>query len=363
MPPPVRLACVPEPDASPAQRTAEEAEPRVLDGGALQNTLPRGYGAAPRHEPRAGQNIDGRARVTLTLRQLQALVAIADLGRFNLAAAHLNLTQSAVSVLVKELEADLKVRLFDRHTRMVSLTAAGREFLPQARKILEDLDIAVGNIQELATLQRGRVTVASAIVLAATLLPPVIARFTSRYPDIAVQVRDMPEEEIRPALKRNEVDLGIGTISTEDAELDATFLLRDRLTLVCHADHRLAQAGAVRWADLKDETLIGLAKENPLRGLVDQTLIAVGAEIRTKYEVRFSTTAIGMVAEGLGVAVLPENSRQLATAVNIKAINLVDPTVSREISVLQQRQRMLSPAASRMKEFFLEAVRQKPAAD
>jgi len=293
--------------------------------------------------------------VNVTLRQLQAFVAVAELGRFNLAAAHLNLTQSAVSILVKELEAELKQRLFDRHTRMVNPTVAGREFLPQARKVLDDLNIAVENIHELNALQRGRVTVATAIVLAATLVPPVIARFVSRYPDVIVQIKDMPEEEIRSALRRNEVDLGIGTLAGEDAEIDATLLGRDRLTLVCPADHRLARKREVRWSDLDGETLIGLAKENPLRDMVDHALKSVGVEVKTKYEVRFSTTAISMIAEGLGVSILPENSQQLTASVNVKSVILTTPTISRDISMLQNRQLMLSSAAARMKEFFLEA--------
>lgn len=297
--------------------------------------------------------------MNVTLRQLRAFVAVAELGRFGLASAELNLTQSAVSILVRELEAELKHRLFDRHTRMVSLTAAGREFLPQARKILEDLEIAVGNIHELSELKRGRVAIASAIVLAATVLPPAIARFRECYPDIAVQVRDMPEEEIRPALKHNEVDLGIGTISGDDSEIEATLFMRDSLTLICRSDHPFVRRGRVRWSDLPGENLIGLAKDNPLRDLVDRALLGVGKDVRPQYEVRFSTTAISMIAAGLGVAVLPQNSRLLSPRVDVTTVELVDPPITRDVSVLQHRQRALSPAATRMKEFLLASVGQQ----
>lgn len=296
--------------------------------------------------------------MNVTIRQLQAFIAVADLGRFNLAAGELKLTQSAISMLIKELEASLNHRLFDRHTRMVSLTTAGREFLPQARKVIADLEVAVGNIHELATLQRGRVTLAAAIVLAATFLPPVVARFVKRYPDIAVQVRDMPEEEICPALKRNEADLGIGTISGDDVEIQVSVLMRDRLMLICRSDHRLARASSVRWSDLRGEPLIGLAKHNPLRDLVNRALVAAGIDTKIKYEVRFSTTAISMVAEGMGVAVLPENARQLTANVDVRSVELIGPIISRDISILQHRQPMLSPAAAKMREFLLEAARQ-----
>ncbi len=300
-----------------------------------------------------------RPSVNVTLKQLQAFVAVAELGRFNLAASQLNLTQSAVSVLIKELESELEHRLFDRHTRMVSQTRAAREFLPQARKLLDDLEIAVDNIRDLNSLRRGSVAMAAAIVLAATIVPPAVARFVRRYPDITVQIKDMPEEEIRPALKRNEVELGIGTLSGDDAEIETTTLSRDRLTLVCRADHRFANLEAVRWSDLTGEILIGLAKDNPLRDMVDHVLIAIGVEVKTRFEVRFSTTAISMIAEGLGVAILPENSRELTTAVNVKAVLLADPVISRDISVMQLRQRSLSPAAARMKETLIESVERR----
>ncbi len=295
--------------------------------------------------------------MNVTLRQLQAFIAVADLGRFNLAASELNLTQSAISILIKELEAGLNHRLFDRHTRMVGLTTAGREFLPQARKIIEDLELAIGNIHDLATLKRGRVTIAAAIVLAATLVPPVIRRFVTRYPDISVQVRDLPEEEIRHALKRNEVDLAIGTVSDDDQEIQTSHLMSDRLMLVCRSDHRLARAPRVRWADLVDEPMIGLAKGNPLRDLVDRTWMTTGTNMKARYEVRFSTTAISMVAEGLGVAVLPENSVQLTTNVDVRSVQLIAPVISRSISILQLRQPVLSPAAAKMKEFLIETAR------
>ncbi len=296
-------------------------------------------------------------RVGITLRQMQAFVAVADLGRFNLAASKLNITQSAVSILVKELEGSLQQRLFDRHTRMVSVTAAGRDFLPQARKILEDVDLAIDSIQDLAKLKRGRVTVASAIVLAATFLPPVIARFNREFEDISVQLKDMPEDDIRPALKRNEVDLAIGTVAVEDAEIVATPFMHDRLTFVCRADHRLANRAEISWKEIADEKLILLAKENPLRELVDRVMATTLPTSRPAYEVRFSTTAISMIAAGLGVAVLPENAPELAPRVDVRAVNMVGPSISREVSVLQLRNRALSSAALNMKRILLEAGR------
>lgn len=294
--------------------------------------------------------------MNITLRQIRAFVAVAELGRFNLAASHLHLTQSAISMLVKELEAALGAKLFDRHTRMVCLTETGAEFLPQARRLLDDLEIAVGNVQDITALRRGHVAVAAAIVLAATLLPPHIARFARRYPDIGVQLKDMAEEEICLSLKRNEVDLGVGTSLDGDTEIEETPLFRDHLTLVCRPDHPLAGKESVRWRDLGKETLISFQRSNPLRRLVDHGLAIGGANVRPSHEVRFSTTAISLIALGFGVAVLPQNSRQLATRVDVTAVDLVDPVVHRDIALFRHRQRMLSPAAARFKDLLIAEI-------
>lgn len=296
--------------------------------------------------------------MNITLRQLRAFIAVAEFGRFNLAARSLHLTQSAVSILIRELESEIGVRLFDRHTRMVSLTLVGQEFLPQARKILKDLELAVGGVRDNASLKRGQVTIAASIVLAATIVPPIIARFMRTYPEITINIRDMPEEAITPALKRNEVDIAVGTLSEEDPEITATPLLRDKLMVVCREDHRFAKRKSVRWAELKDETLITLAATNPLRNLVEHNLLRVVPNFRPKYEVRFSTTAISMISAGMGVAVLPENSSQLASAVQVKTVDLIDPLVMRDVSLLQRRHHSLSPAAEHLKAVFIASAAQ-----
>jgi DNA-binding transcriptional LysR family regulator len=294
--------------------------------------------------------------MNITLRQLRAFIAVAELGQFHIAARNLHLTQSAVSILIRDLEREIGVRLFDRHTRMVSLTLVGQEFLPQARKIMKDLELAVGDVRDNASLKRGQVTIAAAIVLAATVVPPIIARFLNKYPEISVNIRDMPEEQITPALKRHEVDIAVGTLSEEDPEIAATPLLRDKLMLVCREDHRFAKRKSVRWAELKDETLITLAASNPLRNIVEHNLIRVVPNYRPKYEVRFSTTAISMIAAGMGVSVLPENSGQLASAVGVTTVDLIDPIVMRDVSLLQRRHHSLSPAAEHLKAAFIASV-------
>src|SRR5512132_793945 len=115
--------------------------------------------------------------MNVTLRQLRAFVNVAQFGVFTAAAERLHVTQSALSVMIRGLETELGLRLFDRTTRMVELTDAGREFYPIAEKTLEDLSSAVAHSRELADIKRGRVTIAATTLISSILLPRAVARF------------------------------------------------------------------------------------------------------------------------------------------------------------------------------------------
>lgn len=296
--------------------------------------------------------------MNLTLRQLRAFLAVAELGRFKLAAERLHLTQSAISVLVKELEIQLGQQLFDRHTRKVSLTTVGAEFLPIVKKVLADLEMGIENIHDLSALRRGQVSVGSAIVLSATMLPQVVASFKKEYPQLTVKLLDVAEEELRPLLIRGDVELCVGTSVDEEDEIQETPLISDRLMFFCREDHRFAKRKKIRWKELGEEKMVSFLKDNPLRELVDRALYASSVPVSRSYNVRFSTTVLSMVAEGLGVAILPENSRDLTARGGIVAVDLIDPVVTRDISVLSHRHRALSPSAQHFKDLLLKMVSQ-----
>lgn len=292
--------------------------------------------------------------MNITLRQLRAFVAVAECGRFRLAAERMHVTPAALSMLIRELESQMDLPLFERHTRMVRLTEAGREFLPVARGTLTDLELALQWSRERARLQRGRVCVAAAIVLAATLLPPVMRRFSEAHPGVRVELRDVAEEELPGRLKGGDVELAVGTSLERDPELAETLLARDDLRLVCSADHPLASRRRVRWAELAGERFIALGAGNPLRTLVDGA--AAGAGFSPAYEVRFSTTAISMVAAGLGVAVLPANSGMLAPRVRIAVLELEEPRVTRDVVLFTRRSAVLSPAAAAFRDMLVASM-------
>jgi LysR family carnitine catabolism transcriptional activator len=298
--------------------------------------------------------------MNVTLRQVRAFIAVAELAHFTRAGERLGLSQSSVSTLVRELETNLGLRLFDRHTRMLRLTQAGAEMLPLARKALADLDRVFGRSHALRSLGRGRVTVAAASLQAALMMPRVIKAFCSEYPGIEVRVFDVTEYEVIEKLRAGEVDFGLGSaLAMQD--IVARPLSTDVFVAVMPAGHPLAAQTEVTWRDLEGVPLIGPPPGNAVREQLDMALARAGITLTRGHEVALPLTILGMVEGGLGIAVMTSAMSRLALALGLVTRDVTQPVISREMSLLFHADRTLSPAA----QAFSEALRlhsQDPAA-
>jgi DNA-binding transcriptional LysR family regulator len=296
-------------------------------------------------------------KMNITLRQLRAFVAVAETGAFARAAERLHVSASGLSTLVRELEEQLGLRLFSRSTRVVQLTEGGAEFLPLARKTLNDLEAGVAASRSLAQVKRGRVSVVASIVLAATLLPWAIKGFKEKFPGIQLVLKDGFEEDIRDQVRRGEVDLGVGTLLHGEAGLSQSVLYEDYLVALVGDGHSLAEKGTVSWHDLASYPLICLSPRSPSRALADAAFLQAGVSFSPAYEASFSSTVISMVVAGLGVAALPVNVRQLSRSAGVQARLLVRPTVQRRVGIFARSDLLLSPAAAAFQKHLEEFVK------
>jgi DNA-binding transcriptional LysR family regulator len=295
--------------------------------------------------------------MNITLKQLTAFCAVAERGSFSRAAEQLHSPQSAVSVLVRGLEQELAARLFDRTTRRVELTAAGREFLGHAQKTLSDLQHAIDDTHALGERRRGRLTVAGPPLLIEMLIPKVLAPFKRDFPGVKVVIIDARTERIIESVKQGEADIGIGTFVHEGEEgLVQTRLAQHELMLFCPANHVLARRDQVLWRELKDVPMVGLAHESGVQHLVDFGLRSAGISSAPEYEVAFMTTALALVEVGVGVTALPSNTLALIRGRDIAGRPLVQPTVMREISMITRHGRSLSPAAAEWRRRLQQAM-------
>jgi DNA-binding transcriptional LysR family regulator len=294
--------------------------------------------------------------MNLTLKQVRAFLAVAQAGSFTAAANRLHLTQSAVSVLITELEAVFGLRLFDRTTRLVRLTDAGREFHPVAQKVMAELEGAVSSSRELAAQKRGRVAVAATPLMSSVLLPRAIARYAQLQPGVRVVLHDALAGQVQPKVRDGEVDFGIGTFERSGRELVAEPLMTDTLVLACAADHPLARRRQVAWRALAGHPFVALTRDNSVGQLIAQALGGAGVDLHPAYEVSHLWTVLGMVDAGLGVAVLPSYADAIAQLYRIRLIRLVEPSVRRETSFVTRRGITLSPAAAGFQAFLKSYV-------
>lgn len=279
---------------------------------------------------------------SVTLRQLRAFVAVAQEQSITRAAQRLHLTASALSMLVSSLEGELAVRLFVRTTRRVVLTEEGQSLLPLVQSVFKDLDQAFDGLRQLSDRRSGRFAVATSPLLAATLLPSLLASFRIRYPGIEIDLMDLPVDGIAKAVLEGQADFGVCTADKEIAGLVATTLYQDRLMLACLADHPLARRKEVRWSELAGEPLALLRQGSGLRTLVERGFSEAGEPLMTAFQVAHVSTAVGLIEAGLAVAILPSYALSRARSPSVVAVPLTSPVMLRNIVALTDSKRQLT---------------------
>jgi DNA-binding transcriptional LysR family regulator len=291
------------------------------------------------------------------LADLRAFVAVADLSSFRAAAEAIHLSQPALSRRIEKLERALGVRLFDRTTRVVMLTAIGRDFVRKARKLLDDLEESLLSVRGVGATRRDEVTIACLPSAVYYFLPRVISRYQETYPKIRIRILDEGANEALAAVARGEADFGINMIGTQEPDIEFHTLRRERFVVACHRDHALARKRNVKWSDLREYDFMMIDKTSGNRLLLDHALADVSERPQWSYEAQHSYTLLGLVEARLGVAVVPELAMPHTAHPTLVSIPLSNPVVTRTLGLIRRRRRSLSPVARHLYELLKEEVR------
>lgn len=283
---------------------------------------------------------------------VQAFVAVADQGGFQKAADALNITQTAITQRLRHLEDFLGVTLVERTTRSVSLTTIGDDFLPRARRLLEELSAALTEIRETGKAQRGDVSVACVPTAGIQYLPAIIQEYSARHPANRIKILDHSSFGVAQAVLRREAEFGINIITVKHPELVSVPLVEDQFVLICRDDHPVAKNNALTWPQLEGHPLIFAGQVNGNRPLLDSLLDGTALDItrvpialQAHYEVQRSSTAVGLVAAGIAAAVVPRLAIQDGAYPRLRVIPLSAPTISRTLALVVRKGARLSPAA------------------
>ncbi|WP_298908518.1 LysR family transcriptional regulator [uncultured Psychrobacter sp.] len=295
--------------------------------------------------------------MNISIRQLTAFISVADNGSFTRASEQMHLTQSAVSGLIKELESSLGIVLFDRTTRQLSLSVVGHHLLPQARRILNEMQLFENEASSLTSLAQGQVRLAVS-QFAASSMPAVIAQFAKEYPDISVSLLDCSAENVLEHIQNIEVDLGVGTelgfMESED-DISADLLYQLPFCVVMPDSHALAQKSEVVWQDLVDIPLITL--QGPFIEQVTAELDeGIASHIQqARYKVNFMSTALEMTRQGFGITLCLPYMPEVIDWVSANGLQmrpLAQPVKMRRFFIYQRSSRALSPASIAFKQFL-----------
>lgn len=280
------------------------------------------------------------------LRQLQGLLALARTGSFSRAADETSMTQPAFSQMIRELEATLDVRLFDRTTRRVDLTDAGRTLVGLVQRPVDELEDAWLDLRGVAAGTRGRIALALLPSAAFGFVTRALAAYRAQHPLVQVTLREEQNDVLLQKVRDREVDFGIGILAGRDAELQATDLFVDELVAVLACGHPLAARPALSWKAVAGEPLILLPRPSSVRQLVEASLARNRAACEPAFEVANMLTAASMARSALGITVLPWLALAEMRQDGLEVRRIGSPRPLRRVAIVCRRDRRPSPAAS-----------------
>ncbi|TDD92835.1 LysR family transcriptional regulator [Saccharopolyspora karakumensis] len=280
----------------------------------------------------------------LTVQQLRLVLAVHDTGGFTAAAEQLHLAQSSISRAVRDVERRLGITLFQRTTRNLVTTPEGAEFCLVARRVVDSFDAGINHFQGFLAGTRGRVRVAALPSMAATLLPPVVSAYRAEHPDVELSIEDGMSDEVLAKVRAGTVDLGVTVVAEPLPDLAVHPIATDRMCAVFPQEHRFAAREALTWAELAREPHIAFAPNSSIRQHADRAFAAAQAHPRVVLESGNITAVAGLVAAGLGTAVMPGTVLPLIAFAGLVHVPLAAPETHRRIAVIRTPHHPQPPA-------------------
>ncbi len=292
----------------------------------------------------------------ITIKQLRAFIAVARERNFTRAANTLNLSQSALTIAIRQLEAEIKLKLFDRTTRSVHLTSHAAMFLPVAERLLHDLSRSLDNLSALADRQKGNVVAAASASFLCCVLAPTVAKVHQRFPGIHVKLLNTPDNLAR-RVQEEEIDFGITNVHRAPQGLESFPFMEDVFGIVCPADHWLAsKPGRLSWQDLEGTPMVSMPEGTQTREIIashPEISHIVGAPICEAS----SIFALGAMIEcGMGIAAVPAQVSHAIISKDLVYRPLKSPRLKRTLSVIKRQGRSLSPAAVEVLRFMMDEL-------
>jgi LysR family hydrogen peroxide-inducible transcriptional activator len=282
----------------------------------------------------------------MEIHQLRYFVAVAEEGSFSRAAAREHVAQPSLSQQIQKLEAEMDHRLFDRLSRSVVVTEAGKCLLEYARKILAQIAESRRCLDDLKHDVAGRLTIGAILKMAPYVLPKLIGKFQARYPKVELEILEDTTESLASRLEEGTLDIAIMSTCQQSSTLEAHPLGKEPLFVLLANQHRLAKKKKIGWSDLKSEKFLLLHEVHCLSAQICQLLAA--HDLRPELALRGTqlATIAQMVATGIGVSVVPQMMVEHELPSGCVALPFTPPVPMRELNLLRNPLRYETKAAA-----------------
>ncbi|WKA55722.1 LysR family transcriptional regulator [Planococcus shixiaomingii] len=242
----------------------------------------------------------------MDIRQLSYFIEVAKFKSFTKAALALHLSQPSLSKMVKNLEEELDVTLFDRSSRQIVLTDAGEVVFQQAQKLLNGMDDLSTSLYDVMNLKKGKIKIGLPPVISTLFFPTIIAEFQKAYPDISIMLAEDGAKKVEKKVIDGEVDLGFVMLPVDEEKFDVVPFVHQEIKLLVHKSHPLADRDVIDLIEFKDDPFLLLSKEFTLNSRTREFCRSQGFEPVIAYESSQWDFIVGMVEKNLGVTLMPE---------------------------------------------------------
>lgn len=290
-------------------------------------------------------------------RQLSYFVQVAKDNSFTAAARNLHLSQPALSKMIKKLEEDLGVQLFDRSEHKMTLTDAGRRLFEEGQRLLSEMAAITESIQDTKNLRTGNVSIGIPPVIGTSYFPPLIANFRKEYPGINLSIIENGAVTVYEMVEKGYVDLALVILPELSDRIEYIPVIEDEAVLIVHNDHPLANKDKVVFEDLKGETFALLNDTFLLHHHVVKACREVGFEPNIYFSSSQWDFLTELVCLNQGISILPRPILARFNSSRIKQIPIDHPEMKWRIAIILKKNRYVSYAAKKFIDYVKENIK------
>lgn len=289
-------------------------------------------------------------QLDLSAKELLAVKTVADYGSFNAAAIVLGISQPVLTRTVQRVERLVGLTLFDRTTRTVAITDAGKEFVALAERVLNDMQIYFKAVHGRSDRQRGRVVISSVMSVACTVLPSVVARYQDEHPGVDIHVHEGVHGNVIESVRSGVADIGLTYLDDIASIFTQKPLSTQYFHVVLPKGHALEKRKQISWSAIQNERMVSLPSDSRTRRLIDATAITAGLNLSHTITVTQFTTMMQFVAAGVGIAIVPEGTLANALSLGLSVRPLNQPKIRRVLGLITLKARNQTPVAHALAE-------------